>query len=60
MAEETSWLKSITGGVIGAGALTLIKEYVEKQGGIDAVVKNFQNAGFSGRSTRGFRPARTR
>jgi uncharacterized protein YidB (DUF937 family) len=48
MAEEsqTSWLKSITGGAIGAGALALIKEYVEKQGGLDAVVKNFQNAGF--------------
>jgi uncharacterized protein YidB (DUF937 family) len=48
MAEEsqTSWLKSITGGVIGAGALTLIKDYIEKQGGLGAVVKNFQNAGF--------------
>src|SRR5512137_1611029 len=47
MAESrTSWLKSITGGVIGAAALTLIKDYIENQGGIDAVVKNFQNAGF--------------
>ena len=48
MAEEsqTGWLQSITGGVIGAGALTLIKDYIEKQGGLDAVVKNFQNAGF--------------
>jgi hypothetical protein len=48
MTEEsqTSWLKSIAGGAIGAGALALIKEYVEKQGGLDAVVKNFQDAGF--------------
>ncbi len=38
-----SWLKAITGGVIGAEALSLIKQYVEKEGGLDAVVKNFQN-----------------
>ncbi len=41
-----SWLKAIVGGVIGAEALNLVKEYVEKQGGIDAVVKNFQTSGF--------------
>jgi uncharacterized protein YidB (DUF937 family) len=41
-----SWLKAIVGGAIGAEALTLIKDYVEKQGGLDAVVKNFQNGGF--------------
>jgi uncharacterized protein YidB (DUF937 family) len=47
MAEsKTSWLKSITGGVIGAGALTLIKDYIEKEGGLDAVVKNFRDSGF--------------
>jgi len=48
MAEEsrTSWLKSVAGGVIGGAALTLIKDYVEKEGGLDAVVKNFQNSGF--------------
>ena len=38
-----SWLKAITGGVIGAEALNLIQQYVEKEGGIEAVVKNFQN-----------------
>ena len=38
-----SWLKSIAGGVIGAEALSLIKQYVEKEGGLDAVVQNFQN-----------------
>lgn len=41
-----SWFKAIAGGVIGAEALSLIKEYVEKQGGLDAVVKNFQEGGF--------------
>jgi uncharacterized protein YidB (DUF937 family) len=47
MAEShTSWLKSITGGAIGAAALALIKDYIENQGGLDAVVKNFQNVGF--------------
>ncbi len=40
-----SWLKAIAGGVIGAEALTLVKEYVEKQGGLDGVVKNFENSG---------------
>jgi uncharacterized protein YidB (DUF937 family) len=41
-----SWLKAIVGGVVGAEALSLIKDYVEKQGGLDAVVKNLQNGGF--------------
>lgn len=41
-----SWLKAIVGGAIGAEALTLIKNYVDKQGGLDAVVKDFQNGGF--------------
>ena len=34
-----SWFKGIVGGAIGAEALDLIKKYVEKQGGLDAVVK---------------------
>ena len=41
-----SWLKAILGGVIGAEALNLIKDYVEKQGGIEAVVKDFRSSGF--------------
>jgi uncharacterized protein YidB (DUF937 family) len=41
-----SWLKAIVGGAIGAEALTLIKNYVDKQGGLDAVVKDFQTIGF--------------
>ena len=44
--SQMGWLKAITGGVIGAEALSLIKQYVEKEGGLDAVVKNFQNGGF--------------
>jgi uncharacterized protein YidB (DUF937 family) len=44
--NRMSWLKAIAGGVIGAEALSLIKQYVEKEGGLDAVVKNFQNGGY--------------
>jgi len=46
MGDNMSWLKAIIGGVIGAEALNLIKEYVEKQGGIEAVVKDFRSSGF--------------
>ena len=46
MGDKMSWLKAIVGGVIGAEALNLVKEYVEKQGGLDAVVKDFQSSGF--------------
>lgn len=41
-----SWLKAIVGGAIGAEALALVKDYIEKQGGVDAVVKEFQSGGF--------------
>jgi uncharacterized protein YidB (DUF937 family) len=41
-----SWLKAIVGGAIGAEALSLIKAYVDKQGGLDSVVKDFQSGGF--------------
>ncbi len=41
-----SWLKAIVGGAIGAEALTLIKGYVEKEGGLDAVVKKFETGGY--------------
>lgn len=40
-----SWFKGIVGGAIGAEALDLIKKYVEKQGGLEAVVKDFQSVG---------------
>ncbi len=42
-----SWLKGIVGGAIGAEALNLIKDYVEKQGGVEAVVKQFETSGFA-------------
>jgi uncharacterized protein YidB (DUF937 family) len=42
-----SWFKGIVGGAIGAEALSLIKDYVEKQGGIDGVVKHLESAGFT-------------
>lgn len=41
-----SWLKGIVGGVIGAQALDLIKAYVEKEGGLDAVVNKLKSEGF--------------
>lgn len=37
-----SWIKGIIGGVIGAEALSLIKDYVEKQGGLEGVVKQLE------------------
>ena len=46
MGGNMSWLKAILGGVIGAEALNLVKEYVEKRGGVEAVVKDFQSSGF--------------
>ena len=41
-----SWIKGILGGVIGAEALSLIKDYIEKKGGLENVAKDFQSAGF--------------
>jgi len=41
-----SWLKAITGGVIGAEALNLVKAYVEQQGGLEGVVKKIETTGF--------------
>lgn len=41
-----SWLKAIVGGAIGAEALSLVKDYVEKEGGLDAVVKKFREGGY--------------
>ena len=36
----------ILGGVIGAGATTLLNSYIEKQGGLQNVVSQFQKNGF--------------
>ncbi len=40
-----SWLKAIAGGVIGAEALSVVKGYIEKQGGIDGVVAQLEKTG---------------
>ncbi len=36
----------ILGGVIGAGATTLLNSYIEKQGGLQNVVAQFEKTGF--------------
>jgi len=41
------WLQGILGGVIGAEALSLIKEYLEKHGGVEGAVAEFDKAGLS-------------
>ena len=41
-----SWIKGILGGVIGAEALSLIKDYIEKKGGLENVVKEFDASGY--------------
>ncbi len=38
-------LDGILGGVIGAEALSLVKDYVEKHGGIQGVVSEFEKTG---------------
>lgn len=39
-------LDGILGGAIGAEALSLVKEYVEKHGGVAGVVAEFEKTGF--------------
>jgi uncharacterized protein YidB (DUF937 family) len=39
-------LYGILGGVIGAEALSLVKDYIEKRGGIQGVVAEFEKTGF--------------
>ncbi len=39
-------LDGILGGVIGAEALSLVKGYVDKHGGIDGVVAEFEKTGY--------------
>jgi uncharacterized protein YidB (DUF937 family) len=39
-------LDGILGGVIGAEALSLVKDYIEKHGGIEGVVAEFEKTGF--------------
>lgn len=40
--NEMSFLKGILGGVVGAEALSLLKDYVEKHGGIEGVVAELE------------------
>lgn len=40
--SEMSFLKGILGGVVGAEALSLLKDYVEKHGGIEGVVAELE------------------
>jgi uncharacterized protein YidB (DUF937 family) len=40
------FLDGVLGGVIGAEALSLVKGYVEKHGGIEGVVAEFEKSGF--------------
>jgi uncharacterized protein YidB (DUF937 family) len=43
---EMGLLDGILGGVIGAEALSLVKGYVEKHGGIEGVVAEFEKTGY--------------
>jgi hypothetical protein len=44
--DDMGFLDGILGGVIGAEALSLVKDYVEKHGGIQGVVAEFEKTGF--------------
>ena len=41
-----SWLKGILGGAVGAEALSLVKDYFDKHGGVDGVVAELEKTGF--------------
>ena len=40
------WLKGILGGAIGAEALSLVKDYFDKHGGVDGVVAELEKTGY--------------
>jgi uncharacterized protein YidB (DUF937 family) len=40
------FLDGVLGGVVGAEALSLVKDYIEKHGGISGVVSEFEKTGF--------------
>jgi uncharacterized protein YidB (DUF937 family) len=46
MEDDMGLLDGILGGVIGAEALSLVKDYIEKRGGIQGVVAEFEKTGF--------------
>src|ERR1700730_9941905 len=46
MEDDMGLLDGILDGVIGANALSLVKDYIEKRGGIQGVVAEFEKTGF--------------
>jgi hypothetical protein len=40
------WLQGILGGVIGAEALSVVKGYFDKHGGMDGVVAELEQTGY--------------
>lgn len=44
--DNMGLLDGILGGVIGAEALSLVKDYFEKHGGVQGVVAEFEKTGF--------------
>jgi uncharacterized protein YidB (DUF937 family) len=46
MEDDMGLLDGTLGGVIGAEALSLVKDYIEKHGGIQGVVAEFEKTGF--------------
>jgi uncharacterized protein YidB (DUF937 family) len=44
--DDMGLLDGILGGVIGAEALSLVKGYIDKRGGLEGVVAEFEKSGF--------------
>jgi uncharacterized protein YidB (DUF937 family) len=44
--KDMGWLQGILGGVIGAEALSLVKAYFDKHGGLDGVVAELEKTGY--------------
>jgi hypothetical protein len=47
------WLQGILGGVIGAEALSVVKGYFDKHGGMDGVVAELEQTGYGQQVNRG-------
>lgn len=43
---DMSFLKGILGGIFGAGAYSLVKDYLDKHGGVAGAVAEFEKTGF--------------
>jgi hypothetical protein len=57
MEDEMGLLDGILGGVIGAEALSRVKDYIEKRGGIQGVVAEFEKTALVNRPSHGYLPA---